>query len=55
MEREADYIGMQLTAKACFDPQEMPEVWQLYSVFSTSNVQEGIISPKGGKTNLTST
>ncbi|CAM9336463.1 unnamed protein product, partial [Ascophyllum nodosum] len=27
MEREADYIGMQLTAKACFDPQEMPETF----------------------------
>lgn len=26
MEREADYIGMQLMAKACFDPHEMPKV-----------------------------
>lgn len=51
MEREADYIGMQLTAKACFDPQEMPEVWQLCSVFYTSShvAQEGIIPPTGGE------
>lgn len=51
MEREADYIGMQLTAKACFDPQEMPEVWQLCSVFYTSShvTQEGIIPPTGGE------
>lgn len=26
MEREADYIGLQLMSKACFDPHEMPEV-----------------------------
>lgn len=26
METEADFIGMQLMAKACFDPNEMPEV-----------------------------
>ena len=26
MEREADYIGLQLMSKACFDPHEMPAV-----------------------------
>lgn len=26
MEREADFIGLQLMAKACFDPHEMPKV-----------------------------
>lgn len=26
MEREADFIGLQLMSKACFDPHEMPEV-----------------------------
>ncbi|CAN0395624.1 unnamed protein product, partial [Ectocarpus sp. 8 AP-2014] len=27
MEREADFIGLQLMSKACFDPHEMPETF----------------------------
>ena len=26
MEREADFIGLQLMSKACYDPREMPAV-----------------------------
>lgn len=31
MEREADFIGLQLMAKACFDPHEMPKVCVMYA------------------------
>lgn len=33
----ADFIGLRLMSKACFDPRESPKMWQRMSASETSN------------------
>ena len=39
-ETEADIIGLQLMAKACFDPNEATRVWQRMEAFGGSEVPQ---------------
>lgn len=33
MEAEADYIGLMIMSKLCFNPQELPKVWQRFTQY----------------------
>lgn len=38
METEADYIGLMLMAKACFDPREAPKLWNRMANWEKSSI-----------------